>query len=234
MPAYGDRSYGGGAAAWRTLDSRDGPRGDPRGARGARGGGGGSGGHGGSGRGGGSGARNGGGSGGGSNAGGGGGVHQVSAMEAPMQSPMQSRESELALATRSAAAAAAGGGCNAAAAAAAGMSMAIAPRLSSTGELVLSQWATPPPPVLSDGGTVAADAQQQRTVARLTESSMASTFDELDQLAALMRKRSALSSQRRPGTAGPAGAGGNAHLLRERPGGDLPGGNAPAEILTLP
>ena len=81
---------------------------------------------------------------------------------------------------------------------------------------------------------MAADAQQQRTVARLTESSMASTFDELDQLAALMRKRSALSSQRRPGTAGPAGAGGNAHLLRERAGGDLPGGNVPAEILTLP
>ena len=46
-------------------------------------------------------------------------------------------------------------------------------------------------------GTAAADAQQQRTVARLTGSSMASTFDELDQLAALMRKRSALSSQRR-------------------------------------
>ena len=113
---------------------------------------------------------------------------------------MRSRESELALATRSAAAAAAGGGCNAAAAAAAGMSMALAPRLSSTGELsraiipatlghlrtpsptriptphshplsgsrsrihihihihvesgelVLSQWATPPPPVLSDDG----------------------------------------------------------------------------------
>ena len=84
-------------------------------------------------------------------------------------------------------------------------------------------------------GTPAADAQQQRTVARLTGSSMASTFDELDQLAALMRKRSALSSQRRPGTAGPAGAGGNAHLLsRERPGGERSGGNAPAEILMLP
>ena len=39
---------------------------------------------------------------------------------------------------------------------------------------------------------------------------------------------------RLPGTARPTGAGGNAHLLRERPGGDLPGGNAPAEILTLP
>ena len=82
---------------------------------------------------------------------------------------------------------------------------------------------------------MAADAQQQRTVARLTGSSMASTFDELDQLAALMRKRSALSSQRRPGTAGPAGAGGNAQFLsRERPGGDRVGGNGPADILTLP
>ena len=84
-------------------------------------------------------------------------------------------------------------------------------------------------------GTAAADAQQQRTVARLTGSSMASTFDELDQLAALMRKRSALSSQRRPGTAGPAGAGGNAQLLsRERPGGDRAGGNGPADVLMLP
>ena len=72
-------------------------------------------------------------------------------------------------------------------------------------------------------------------MARLTGSSMASTFDELDQLAALMRKRSALSSQRRPGTAGPAGAGGNAHLLsRERPGGDRAGGNGPADVLMLP
>ena len=80
-----------------------------------------------------------------------------------------------------------------------------------------------------------ADAQQQRTVARLTGSSMASTFEELDQLAALMRKRSALSSQRRPGTAGPTGAYGNAHLLgRKRPGGERTIGNSPVEILTLP
>jgi hypothetical protein len=55
--------------------------------------------------------------------------------------------------------------------------------------------------VLSDEGTAAADAQQQRTVAKLTGSSMASTFDELDQLAALMRKLCA-------GAAGHWGAGG--------------------------
>ena len=67
------------------------------------------------------------------------------------------------------------------------------------------------------------------------------TAQELDQLAALMRKRSALSSQRRPGTAGPAGAGGNAHLTdsspasgsRERSGGERTGGNGQADILTL-
>ena len=76
MPAYGDRSYGGGPAAWRSLESRDGPRGDARGARNvrdARGGGGGGGG----GSGGGGGARSGGGGGGGNNAGGGGGVVSV-------------------------------------------------------------------------------------------------------------------------------------------------------------
>ena len=49
--------------------------------------------------------------------------------------------------------------------------------------------------------------EPQKTVAKLTGSSMASTFEELDQLAALMRKRSQLSQNRRedrrPGTAGP-------------------------------
>ena len=66
VPAYGDRSYGGGgSAAWHSLESRDGPRGGARG--GARGGGGGGGG----------GARSGGDGGGCSNAGGGGGVVSV-------------------------------------------------------------------------------------------------------------------------------------------------------------
>jgi hypothetical protein len=83
----------------------------------------------------------------------------------------------------------------------------ITPRLSSTGEFhpeaLLRQLAARPP---SAGRPGSGCGSVRATVPRLTAQPTASTFEELDNLASLLRKRAALTAERssgRPSTAAP-------------------------------
>ncbi|KAL1528982.1 hypothetical protein AB1Y20_010303 [Prymnesium parvum] len=69
--------------------------------------------------------------------------------------------------------------------------------LSTTGELLLGHAWAPPPPATGQ----AVRPSDTRTVARLMPTT--STFEELDQLSALLRKRAELTSVSRPSTAAP-------------------------------
>jgi len=71
--------------------------------------------------------------------------------------------------------------------------------LSTTGELLLGHAWAPPPPETSHG---AKPVEPVKTVARLVPTS--STFEELDQLSTLLRKRAELSNAPRPSTAAAA------------------------------